>query len=229
MMVIVGGFVGGVLGILATVAVTLLVQMLSPNDKSAGSVAIVIILFLPAGIFVGLIVGAIKGRKALLPPLPAVLQPPGLPRVPATLQLPPLPIEVEEDIFSVTIILKEGTSVPGKFSVRANGRCLVLTFGDRSLMEKAPDTFEALVQIRRGLDGEGIKILCYGACKDVRPSGMSRSMCGGVQAYRFALGRKPTRNDLVHIFETGPDVVPVTVAEQEQYFDMWVRSVSNPA
>jgi uncharacterized membrane protein len=57
----------GISGVLATVAITALSVVLNPQDHSAGSVGIIIILFLPGGIVAGLIVGAIaskrKGRK----------------------------------------------------------------------------------------------------------------------------------------------------------------------
>jgi len=60
-------FPATILGVLATVAITALCVVLNPQDRSASSVGIIIILFLPGGIVAGLIVGAIaskrKGRK----------------------------------------------------------------------------------------------------------------------------------------------------------------------
>ncbi|MEY2466081.1 MAG: hypothetical protein QOD03_602 [Verrucomicrobiota bacterium] len=50
---------------------------------------------------------------------------------------------------------------------------------------------------------------------------MSRSMGGGIKAYRYTLGKKPDANDMVHIFETGTDVVPVSVREQEDFWQKW--------
>jgi len=64
---VLGGVLGGILGVLATVAITALCVVLNPQDRSASSVGIIIILFLPGGLVAGLIVGAIaskrKGRK----------------------------------------------------------------------------------------------------------------------------------------------------------------------
>ena len=64
---VLSGVIGGILGVLATVAITALCVVLNPQDHSAGSVGIIIILFLAGGIVAGLVVGAIaskrKGRK----------------------------------------------------------------------------------------------------------------------------------------------------------------------
>ena len=64
---VLGGVTGGILGVLATVAITALCVVLNPQGHSAGSVGIIIILFLPGGIVAGLVVGALaskrKGRK----------------------------------------------------------------------------------------------------------------------------------------------------------------------
>ena len=137
---------------------------------------------------------------------------------------------MSEQSFSVPVELNDGTRVQGKIVAAflnenhwSKAWRLSLSFNDKLIAKESTDCFEALVEIRRELDGEGIKLLCYGSCKDVRPSGMSRDMGGGVKAYRHTLGRKPGMNDLVHIFETGPDVIPVSVREQEDFWQAWVK------
>ena len=60
---VLGGVLGGILGVLATVAITALCVVLNPQDRSASSVGIIIILFLPGGIVAGLIVGAIASKR----------------------------------------------------------------------------------------------------------------------------------------------------------------------
>ena len=60
---VLGGVIGGILGVLATVAITALCVVLNPKDPSAGSVGIIIILFLPGGIVAGLVVGAIASKR----------------------------------------------------------------------------------------------------------------------------------------------------------------------
>jgi hypothetical protein len=132
-----------------------------------------------------------------------------------------------EETFPVPVVLKDGTIIQGRFLTdeESKGCRLVLCFGDRSITKEALDTFEALVQIRRDLEAEGMQVFCYGACKDVRPSGMSRSMGGGFRAYRHVFGRRTSCDEMVHILESGPDIVPVTVNEQQLYWAEWLQSV----
>ncbi|MFP5247631.1 MAG: hypothetical protein ACLGH0_13145 [Thermoanaerobaculia bacterium] len=77
-----------------------------------------------------------------------------------------------------------------------------------------PDYFDAFCRIREALAAHQILPLCYGASKYVYPSGMCRDMGLGRRAYNRKLGEKPTSVD---IFATGPDVEPVSVAEQRAY------------
>jgi hypothetical protein len=65
---------------------------------------------------------------------------------------------------------------------------------------------------------------CYGASLNVFPSGMARDMGGGVMAYKLTLGQRGRMQDLVCIFDTGPNVQPTTVASQREYFDGWLKS-----
>ena len=137
---------------------------------------------------------------------------------------------MSEQSFSVPVALKDGTRVQGKIIAAfltenhwSKAWRLSVSFNDRLIAKESTDCFEALVEIRRELESEGIKLLCYGSCKEVHPSGMSRDMSGGVKAYRLTLGWKPGMNDLVHIFETGPDVIPVSVREQEDFWQAWVK------
>ena len=129
--------------------------------------------------------------------------------------------------YPVSVAFRDGTIVPARFLISGENRedPLTLSFADRSITKKAIDTFEALVLIRLELEAEGIQVLCYGACKDVRPSGMSRSMGGGVKAYRHALGSKPSPKEMVHILETGSDCVATSVSEQQLYYEEWLLSV----
>ena len=59
----VGAMCGAILGVLATLGITLLSVALSPKDPSAGSVGIIIILFLPVGFFADAIVGFVRSRR----------------------------------------------------------------------------------------------------------------------------------------------------------------------
>lgn len=91
--------------------------------------------------------------------------------------------------------------------------------------KSADDFFSALVAIRSELEASGIKLMNYGSSLNVYPSPMSRSMGAGEKAYRLRMGEQAKSADLVSIFETGPDVNPSTVPEQEQFYRDWLASL----
>jgi hypothetical protein len=101
---------------------------------------------------------------------------------------------------------------------------LELRFGETHLSAVATDFFDAFAQVRRELWERKILPLCYGASRNVFPSPMSRDMGGGGMAYRLALGRHAMRDDLVFIFDTGPDIEPVLPQEQEEFYERWLAS-----
>src|SRR5262249_73940 len=95
----------------------------------------------------------------------------------------------------------------------------------RSLSASAEDFFEALAQVRIQLEPDHLIPFCYGASLNVFPSGMSRGMGSGLKAYRLTMVRQALTNDLVFIFDSGPDVIPASVARQKEYFDDWIESL----
>src|SRR5438309_272545 len=104
--------------------------------------------------------------------------------------------------------------------------CLVtLQYRGRSLSASAEDFFEALAQARVQLESHHLIPFCYGASLNVFPSGMSRSMGSGLKAYRLTMGRQALMKDLVFIFDSGPDVIPASVARQKEYFNDWIASL----
>lgn len=102
---------------------------------------------------------------------------------------------------------------------------LSLKFGEREIARSAEDFFSAMCAIRQIIEMEGMLLCCYGASKNVYPSGMSRNMGLGDKAYKLNKGQPAKMSDVVSIFETGPDIIPATVKEQEQYFHEWVESL----
>lgn len=122
--------------------------------------------------------------------------------------------------------LVEGTLRAVERSSNSEAPCqLELWFAGKLVIGSGPDFFEALRGIRRTLEQEGIFPLVYGASKNVWPSGMARSMSAGLSAYRMTKGKQALTEDLVKILESGPDVEPSTIAEQEQYKNEWFASL----
>jgi hypothetical protein len=102
---------------------------------------------------------------------------------------------------------------------------LILQWGSEALSIEAPDFFEALCLIRVQLEPRGLRPVCYGASRNVWPSGMARDMSRGLKAYRTRIGERASLSNLVRIFDTGPDVEPVSVEEQKAYHNQWLTSL----
>jgi hypothetical protein len=107
-----------------------------------------------------------------------------------------------------------------------NRRCLLqLRLGTSELSGEGPDYFEALCEVRRKLEAQGLLVNTYGGSRNLVLSGMCRDMSSGLSGYRISLGKRPSRFDLVRIFDTGPDVEAVTVDEQRAFGREWHRSI----
>jgi hypothetical protein len=108
-----------------------------------------------------------------------------------------------------------------------DGLCrITFRYRDKTLEADATDYFEAFCKIRTQLEGERLIPFCYGASLNVFPSGMARDMSAGMTAYRLTLGKKPSRGDLVRIFDEGVDVIPASVRLQKEHFDDWLKSTA---
>lgn len=86
------------------------------------------------------------------------------------------------------------------------------------------DLFEAMTSLREQVEPREFRILCAGARRDVFPSGMSRSMGGGRQAYVLKPGRPAARSTLVDIFTPATAEEVGTVSEQRRFFERWQAS-----
>jgi hypothetical protein len=83
--------------------------------------------------------------------------------------------------------------------------------------------FEALSIIRERLAEHHIFPLCYGASRNVWPSGMACDFTQALVAYRLEMGLPGEVR--VNIFESGPDVDPVTPKEQKAFYRKWLKSL----
>lgn len=86
------------------------------------------------------------------------------------------------------------------------------------------DSFNSLNLLNKHLEEHGSKLLCNGARIDVYPSGMSRNMGGGVQAYITKLGEHA--DDLVNIFDYAEPKLVGTVEAQELFHQKWLGSIN---
>ncbi|WDQ18635.1 hypothetical protein [Rhodopirellula sp. P2] len=100
-----------------------------------------------------------------------------------------------------------------------------LSFDGNAFTGTGDDFFDAFCQIREQLEPLGLLPQCYAAHRLAFPAGMSRSMGGGVKLYRLTLGKQALMGDLIHMFDTGDDNEPVSVADQRAFFDKWIGSL----
>jgi hypothetical protein len=136
------------------------------------------------------------------------------------------------DSRTVPIVSSDGRHIPGEFRIwdespgNADEVLLELHFAGRVLTAHSDSGFfDALCEIRRALEADGFRPVCYGADRVVYPSPMIRSMGNGEKAYRLTTGRQAKKEDLVSIFESDLQIVPVSVEEQEDFYEKWIESL----
>lgn len=88
--------------------------------------------------------------------------------------------------------------------------------------QETDNYFDALLNLRKKLEPLQIKILCWGARKDVWASGMQRDMGAGLTAYLLSEGegRKPEQS----IFDYAAPETIGTVTEQRAFADKWLNA-----
>lgn len=130
------------------------------------------------------------------------------------------------DQHRVTLLASDGQHREGLFlwEHTHDGCRLSLEFGGQRLVAEEPDFFETLCRIREQLEPLDLRPYCYGASRNVFPSGMARDMGAGLKAYKLALGQPAQLSDLVDIFESADDIEVVTVPEQQAFFRKWLAS-----
>ena len=104
---------------------------------------------------------------------------------------------------------------------------LAVSVGDVNFVRDGDEFFTALCDVRDDLETLGLVPQCYGASRNVYPSGMSREMGVCEKAYRLVPGIPGQMADLVNIFDDGPDVDPVSVSVQQAFFEDWTRSLGH--
>jgi hypothetical protein len=113
------------------------------------------------------------------------------------------------------------------FTLHADDTVCSLTCSYRGKVIKAEeeDFFEALFQIRQDLEVDGLLPFCYGASAYVFPENTVITESRGLMAVKVKMGEHPQRGDVVDIFDEGPDVVPVFVHMQQQFWEAWLASL----
>ncbi|WLH54156.1 hypothetical protein [Pseudomonas tolaasii] len=87
----------------------------------------------------------------------------------------------------------------------------------------AEDMYICLAKVRA--DFPEIKFLCKGAKINVKPSSMASQMSGGMVAYELTLGQRPTRENLVNIFDYEDQNLTNDPLEQKAFYKKWITSI----
>jgi hypothetical protein len=87
----------------------------------------------------------------------------------------------------------------------------------------AADMYICFAKVRS--DFPHIRFLCKGAKINVRPSSMASQMSGGMVAYELTLGKRTTREDLVHIFDYEENNLTNDPQEQANFYKEWIKSI----
>ncbi len=85
--------------------------------------------------------------------------------------------------------------------------------------------FSALIEVRKELENSNMQICCCGSAKNVYPSVMQLSMGTGSIAYKLYLGQKAKMIDTVNIFDYNKELEYVTIKEQKEFYDKWLKSL----
>ena len=105
----------------------------------------------------------------------------------------------------------------------AHGKLKFSEADNFSKIYEAADIYICLGKVRA--DFPHIQFLCKGAKINVRPSSMASQMSGGMVAYELTLGKRTTREDLVHIFDYEDDNLTNDPNEQENFYKKWITSI----
>jgi hypothetical protein len=127
--------------------------------------------------------------------------------------------------YPVKLLHRDGTVAQAIVTCGDETHRLMLEFAGMRCDETADDIFDAFGKIRRRLEEIGYRPLCYGAALNCYPSPMSSDMGGGVKLYRLTLGEPGRLANLVGIFDSEPGLSPVTVDEQDAFYEMWLESL----
>lgn len=100
----------------------------------------------------------------------------------------------------------------------------VCRIGCDSKSFEGSDLFDALISLRLSLEFDKRRIACNGSRPDVFPSGMAREMSRGRKAYILKIGVRPSREDVVDIFESSDPAELGSVGDQQAFLNRWKES-----
>lgn len=144
---------------------------------------------------------------------------------------------MDDDIVLIELVDRAGARIPATVTLGCDERMVdgfdpsefvvTVRWAGGEQKGRGFDAFVALAAVREQLEPLGLRPACYGACRNLVVSGMASQMGGGVKGYLVSLGRPSRTADLVGIFDSDPSVEPVSVADQDEFREAWMRSLGS--
>jgi len=116
----------------------------------------------------------------------------------------------------ISAILKYTTDYPTK---------IVLSYKDKQISAENYDLLETLIDIRKKLNKENLDILVNGSRKNISSSPMLRDASSGAKTYLTRLGIQARIGDIVSIFEPISQEYYSSLQEQEEFHEIWMKSL----
>ena len=117
----------------------------------------------------------------------------------------------------------DGTKEPAQLI--CDSKIVSITFAMKNGFNKTyTDTnfYRCFGRVRK--DKPHIQFLCKGSKVNVHPSSMSAQMSLGLKAYELTLGKKPSANDVIYIFDYDENNLTNDPEEQRNFYQKWIES-----
>lgn len=129
-----------------------------------------------------------------------------------------------EKIYKIKCMYKSQL-VQGKLEIanEENDIVINLYLDEMFFSAKSENYFYALLELRKKLESQDVKLLCKGCCRNVYPSPMSIDMCGGLVAYSMKMGKEADKK--VRIFDDCELEEYATIEEQRLFYKQWYEDI----
>ncbi|WP_432219054.1 hypothetical protein ACREYJ_09120 [Pseudomonas kribbensis] len=91
---------------------------------------------------------------------------------------------------------------------------------DKEKTYKSTDFYKCFGQLRE--DNSNIQFLCKGSKINVHPSSMSSQMSLGLKAYELTMGKAPSIDDVVFIFDYEDKNLTNSPKDQRDFYFTWI-------
>lgn len=130
---------------------------------------------------------------------------------------------MEEKYEVISIIKGNSTNAVLTINEKEGKYQIVFVTEGYNISAEGENFFYALIELRKELELQDIKLLCKGCSRDVYPSPMILSMGDAEKAYKLTMGKHALKKDLVSIFEPCELDEYASIEEQYAYYEQWSK------